>query len=211
MLLYLYRIKINQSTLLPSLIQSNLEDSIMNIFNVLVSSLENPNNETELNLMDYQNKNQFIAAVKKAILDATGETKPEIRFEFEDAEIFEGTNLLSEKHVDEVVFEYLSLEIEDVIGMTLAFATLYPEEKGNVSELRELAEERNFGCHDDINDFAYEFLDKKGFMNNLPVIIENNIDIDAIAEGLMMTHKTLNNWYFANLDDGGWHLTGSRD
>lgn len=182
----------------------------MNEFIVNVSSAENPDDQTELNLLDYQNKNQFMAAAKKAIHDATGEDKPEMRFEYDDATVFDNTNLVSENNIDESVWEYFVLTDEDM-AMTAAFATLYPDETGNVSELVDIAEERTLGNHGDINDFGYAFLDAKGFMDNLPRIIEDNIDIDAISEGLMMTHKTLNGWYFANKEQDGWHLSGSND
>lgn len=180
----------------------------MKEFIVNVSSAANPDDQTEFDLLDYQNKNQFIAAATKAVHASTNETKPELRFDCDDSSIFDGTDLVSENNIDEKVWEYLNLT-GDVIVMTASFATLYPDEAGNVSELRELAEERAVGEYNDINDFGYAYLDANGFMEGLPPIIENNLDIDSISTGLMMTHKTLNNWYFANKDQDGWHLKGA--
>ena len=105
----------------------------------------------------------------------------------------------------------IDLQAVEDAAMTAAFSTLYPDEVVNVSELFEIAQERTLGNHSDINDFGYAFLDAKGFMDNLPKIIEENIDIDTISKGLMMTHKTLNGWYFANKEQDGWHFSGSKD
>jgi hypothetical protein len=180
----------------------------MKEFIVNVSSVENADDQTEFDLVDFQNKNQFMKAAIEAVCASTGETKPELRFEYDDASIFEGTSLVSEKNIDEKVWEYLNLT-GDVALMTASFSMLYPDEAGNISELREIAEERAVGEYDKITDFGYAYLDANGFMDNLPPIIENNLDIDAISEGLMMNHKTLNNWYFANKDQDGWRLKGA--
>lgn len=179
-------------------------------FEIFVHSLENPDDQTEMWLNEYQDKNKFMAAAKSFVEKSTGETNPELRFEFDENSIFAGTNLITENSIDEKVWEYLALEDEDAIEMTASFATLYPDEAGSVSELFVIASERSVGKHDKITDFGYAFLEANGFMENLPTIIENNIDIDAISKGLMMTHKTLNNWYFANKDQDGWHLSGSK-
>lgn len=183
-------------------------------FEISVSSLGNPDDQTQMWLGDYQNKNQFMAAATALVEGSTGETKPELRFEFDEDSVFKGSNLITENSIDEKVWEYFSLYNEDTdeetIEMVVAFAMLYPEQKGNVSELRELADKQAVGHYTDINDFGYAFLDAKGFMDNLPKIIEENIDIDTISKGLMMTHKTLNNWYFANIDQDGWHFSGSQ-
>lgn len=178
-------------------------------FEIFVSSAANPDDQTQMFLGDYQNKNQFIAAAKSFIFDATSETDPEIRYEFDEDTVFDGTGLITENSIDEKAWEYLSLEIEEVIERTLAFAMAFPNEGANVSEIRELAEERSFGKHSEITDFGYAFLDKKGFMENLPKIIEENIDINTISLGLMMTHTVYNDWYFANKEQDGWHLSGS--
>lgn len=179
-------------------------------FEIFVSSLENPDDQTQMFVNDYQDKKEFMAAAKSYVKGSTGEDKPKIRFEFDDDSVFSGTDLITENNIDERVWEYLTLDDEKTIEMVLAFTALYPEQKGNVSELREIAEQQVVGRFSEITDFGYAFLESKGFMDNLPKIIENNIDIDAISEGLMMSHKTLNNWYFANLDQDGWHLAGSQ-
>ena len=178
-------------------------------FIVNVSSVENPDDQTELNLMDYENKKQFMAAALGAVTECTGETKPEFRFEYDDATVFENTDLVSENNISEKVWEYFTFDNDDDIAMIAAFATLYPEESGSMSGLYELATERSVGEYTNINDFGYGYLEANSFMDNLPKIIEENIDIDTISSGLMMTHKVLNNWYFANKDQDGWRFSGS--
>ena len=183
----------------------------MKSFIINVSSVKNPNDQFSFNAVDYQNKEQFLTAAIDAVIKSTGEAKPELRFEYEDGDVFENTGLLTDVDMNENIWEYFTLEYDDMIVMTASFSALYPEETDSLSlsELYTLAEERSLGEHDNQASFGYAYLEANGHMDNLPQIIEENIDIETISKGLMMTHKMLNNWYFSNKEDGGWRFRGS--
>ena len=141
-------------------------------------------------LSDFESKSAFFKEIKEDFAIRGSMVTP--TFVFLDVPItFKPLNLVSDNDLDAQIWQFLEIEDEEQLDMTVAFAAIFgmecgSKEKSAVEATRELAESRYFGKHDNDVDYAYSELEAKGFMENLPPIIENNLDIDNIASQLIM-------------------------
>lgn len=141
-------------------------------------------------LSDFENKSAFLKEIQEDYAVRGSMVTP--TFVFSDVPTtFKPLNLIGDNDLDAQVWQFLEIEDEDQLDMTVAFAAIFGMENGSkeksaVEATRELAESRYFGKHDNDVDYAYSELENRGFMENLPPIIENNLDIDTIASQLIM-------------------------
>lgn len=157
-------------------------------------------------LSDYESKTDFLKELKEDFAIRGNHNTP--TFVFQDHPItFTPINLVGEHDLDAQIWDFLALEDEDQIYMTVAYAAKFgmvngSSEKTSVQATLEAAAERSYGKHDNDTDFAYSELDAQGIMEKLPPIIEANIDIDNIAIQLLrinniaISETPCGNFYF---------------
>ena len=157
-------------------------------------------------LSDFENKTDFMKEIKEDFAVRGSLAAP--TFVFQDhPTTFTPLNLVGEHDLDAQIWDFLELNDDDELNMTVAFASAYGMQHGDshrnaVSATLEAARERSYGQHSNDVDFAYSELESQGIMQKLPPIIENNLAIDDIAISLMRSNniavtKTPNgNFYF---------------
>lgn len=166
---------------------------------------EKPDGEpvgTWFDLSEYRTKGDFLKDAKAFAIEELNDSHPELHYYNYSGGDLETEGLISKTNIDSRVWDYLSLESWEAINMTRAFEFLYAEEAkelGSISKIYELAHERSCGHHTSIEEFGYDYLDEMDYMKDLPAIIEANLDITALSTSLLnTTHKSCDNWYFAN-------------
>jgi len=122
-----------------------------------------------LNLDDYSDKDAFLEACAELHAD---ESDPELMFQ--DYEGFPKA-FYSESHVDEKLWDWLALDEDD-----LELLAVYQEHVDSDADL-ETAQENFQGKYDSETDWAENFLDDTGALNEVPENLRNYIDFEAYA------------------------------
>lgn len=137
-------------------------------------------------LTEYADKNDFIDAATKYAKEVLGDEDPELCFsDYECDPLFK--DMISECHIDEDLWEAIDVADDYDLDMVAAYIA-HMGTKGSFEETCQAAEDAYRGQYDDVNDYAWEYLEDAGYVgkhSELPDIIANNIDIDGVAEWLM--------------------------
>lgn len=172
----------------------------------IISGTDTTQSGEHYTLSDYESKTDFLKELKEDFAIRGNHNTP--TFVFQDHPItFTPVNLVGEHDLDAQIWDFLALEDEDQIYMTVAYAAKFgmvngSSEKTSVQATLVAAAERSYGKHDNDADFAYSELDAQGIMEKLPPIIEANIDIDNIAIQLLrinniaISETPCGNFYF---------------
>lgn len=155
-------------------------------------------------LAEFEDKAAFL---EKINADFAEEGKPSTFIFSELPPVFEPLDLLSDGDIDAQLWELLAVEDEDDIDVVVAFAAAFgmaeaSEDMNAVEVTLELAKSRLYGKYDSDVEYAYADLESSGFMENLPPIIENNLDIDSIAAEL----KQANNVKVSEIPNGNFYF-----
>lgn len=142
-------------------------------------------------LAEFENKAAFLEEINA---DFAEEGKPTTFIFSELPPVFEPLDLISDGDIDAQMWSLLAIEDEDDIDVVVAFAAAFgmaeaSEDMNAVEATLELAKSRFYGKYDGDVEYAYADLENSGFMENLPPIIENNLDIDSIAAELKQTNN----------------------
>lgn len=171
-----------------------------------------------IDLADYDSKEHFVDAMQTLLHDDYGEPNARLYYPSKTLDFAE-LNLVTTDNIDSRVWDILSIQDDDDILMLEAFIVLFgwldqqipvlilgddPDNQAfsfqnkTVDDLLIDAKARFRGQFSSDTDFAYDELESRGFMINLPKIIEDNLDIDAIASIYMrqMNLKQHNGFYF---------------
>jgi antirestriction protein len=122
-----------------------------------------------LNLEDYSDKDAFLDACKELHKD---EEDPELMFQD-----YEGIpkGMISESHIDEAVWEWLELDDNDKELLSVYQAEI--DSDGTIDQARDAFA----GTFRDEEDWAYEFLNDTGALNEIPENLRNYFDYEAYA------------------------------
>lgn len=154
-------------------------------------------------LSEYRDKPAFIAAVKEFLRDELEVSHPDICFYQYSDDTLADEGLITKTSIDGRVWDYLSLDNVDAISMTRAFELLYPDEAralGSVQKIHAIASERSLGHHAKHEGFVAAYLASKSHTDKIPAtfVFEGDVSTLMLSNKLMETHKTANNWYFAD-------------
>lgn len=175
-------------------LNTDTDSTITVNFNTKDESGESRNTRLFYTLAEYESRDAFLGSVKEdveqAIADCGGDGDSDTSYTFD--EIPENLTLMSladHERVEAQIWEILELSEED-IDMLAAWVSMKKPETAafceiDVKETLDMAKESFGGIHSTRPDWAYEQLEQMGVMDNLPPIIENNLDIDSIGSELM--------------------------
>ena len=143
-------------------------------------------------LAEYESKEAFLGSVKEDVELAVAEFGGDGESSYTFSDIPENLtlmNLADHERIEAQIWEILELSEED-IDMLAAWVSMKKPETAafceiDVKETLDMAKESFGGIHSTRPDWAYEQLEQMGVMDNLPPIIENNLDIDSIGSELM--------------------------
>jgi antirestriction protein len=125
-----------------------------------------------LDLEDYSDKEDFETACRELHKD---EEDPE--FMFQD---FEGIpeGMVSESHIDEEAFELAQMSEAD-LEMFTAYRK-HVDQDGTFSD----AQDAFMGIYKNAEDFAYDYYEESGMLNDVPEPLRNYIDFKAIGRDM---------------------------
>jgi antirestriction protein len=141
-----------------------------------------------LDLEDYADKDEFLKAAAELHKD---EADPE--FMFQDFEGFPRA-LYSESYINPAIWDWLDLDEDD-----RELLAVYQDNIDGDADI-ERARENFHGKYNSKSDWAANFLEDTGSLNEVPEYLRNYIDFDAYARDADMTFIRHDGdvWVFAN-------------
>lgn len=160
-------------------------------------------------LNEYEDKDQFTAAVNDYVTNTLGDTSENPIIKYLDP-IYRyvskkspdqtlNLRIVSDSDVEESVWQLFDLSEED-LGIFIAWYSLYEMTKEDVDLTLYQANQYYIGWFSSQEDFAKHSAESAGVLDNIPEYLAEHIDFDMVGEDIMNkgSIREANNHYFNN-------------
>ena len=160
-------------------------------------------------LNEYENKDEFMAAVDDYVTNTLGDTAEDREIKYSggfyrfyssrSADQCVDLRLISTTDVDEDVWALLDLNEED-LGIFVAWYALYEMSDNGVDLTLHKAKQYHIGWFSSEEDFAKSQAESSGELENIPKYLADHIDFEAVGNEMLGKGfiKEANNHYFNN-------------